>query len=155
MKRAGLILLAGCALAAAAGTMVWRGSAPPAPRPRPAAAATLTGRPRAADPAAGAALFARCAACHSIGRSGVDLDGPNLYGVVGAPVAGRRPRYNYTSALRGFGGTWSFDRLDTWLADPRALVPGTAMVFPGLPDPQDRADLIAYLARQGGRLALP
>lgn len=139
----------------AAGTMVWRGSAPPAPRPKLAATASLTDRLRAADPATGAALFGRCAACHSIGSAGPDRDGPNLYGVVGAPVAGRRPRYNYTSALRAFGGTWSFERLDAWLTDPRALVPGTAMVFPGLPDPQDRADLIAYLARQGGRLAPP
>ena len=101
------------------------------------------------DASAGAAVFRRCAACHTISSSGSDTDGPNLYGVVGAPVAERRPRFAYTAALQRFGGVWDRKRLDAWLANPRRLVPGTAMTFAGLPNPKDRADVIAYLAANG------
>ena len=103
----------------------------------------------AADAGRGAEVFRTCSACHTIGRGGADVDGPNLYGVVGAPVAERRPRYGYTQALRDAGGTWTERRLGAWLTDPAAFAPGTAMGFPGLPDPQERADVIAYLASQG------
>ena len=108
-----------------------------------------------ADPAQGARLFGSCAACHSIGRGGVDLDGPNLYGVVGSPVAGRRPRYAYSAALRRAGGLWTAERLDAWLTRPAAFAPGTNMAFAGLPDPKDRADVIAFLATQQSASALP
>ncbi|TXC70111.1 cytochrome c family protein [Sphingomonas ginsenosidivorax] len=101
------------------------------------------------DAAAGAIVFRRCAACHTITSSGSDTDGPNLYGVVGAPVAERRPRFAYTAALQAAGGVWDTKRLDTWLANPRRMVPGTAMNFVGLQDPKDRADVIAYLAANG------
>lgn len=120
------------------------------------AGAGLAGRLRQADAATGAGLFASsCAACHSVGRYGPDLDGPNLYGVVGGPVAGRRPRYGYTSALRNLGGRWSLERLDAWLTSPKGLVPGTSMPFDGLPDAQERADLIAFLNQQGSNLPMP
>jgi cytochrome c len=101
------------------------------------------------DAQAGAVVFRRCAACHTISSSGPDTDGPNLYGVVGAPVAERRPRFAYTAALQGLGGSWDPKRLDAWLANPRRMVPGTAMNFAGLRDPKDRADVIAYLAANG------
>lgn len=110
----------------------------------PVAAGTAGG-----DASAGAVVFRRCAACHTISRDGSDTDGPNLYGVVGAPVAERRPRFAYTAALQGFGGRWDRKRLDAWLANPRRVVPGTAMAFAGLSDPKDRADVIAYLAANG------
>lgn len=105
--------------------------------------------PGGAGPARGAALFRACSACHTVGPGGSDVDGPNLYGVVGSRIAGRRPRYGYTQALRDAGGTWTPARLDAWLTDPAAFAPGTAMHFPGLPDAQDRSDVIAYLASQG------
>jgi cytochrome c len=98
---------------------------------------------------AGAAVFRRCTACHTIGRDASDTDGPNLYGVVGAPVAERRPRFGYTAGLKSLGGVWTAERLDTWLTNPRRLVPGTTMAFGGLSNADDRANVIAYLAAQG------
>jgi len=108
-----------------------------------------------ADPAAGARLFGRCAACHTVGPGGPDLNGPNLHAVLGAPVAGNSRRYGYTHALRAVGGQWDFARMDAWLQDPQQVAPGTRMVFSGLPSAQDRADLMAYLNRQGSNLPLP
>jgi cytochrome c len=98
---------------------------------------------------AGAAIFRRCTACHTIGRDASDTDGPNLYGVVGAPVAERRPRYGYTAGLKSLGGVWTAERLDTWLTNPRRMVPGTTMAFGGLSNADDRANVIAFLSTQG------
>lgn len=133
-----LLVLAGC-------------GSPPAPVAH-GPAAPIAERLRTADPAAGAVAFRACTACHTIGEGGPDTDGPNLFGVVGGPVAGRRERFAYTSALRAVGGVWDAAKLDAWLTDPQKLAPGTKMAFAGLPDPKQRADVIAYLAAQGGRL---
>ena len=70
--------------------------------------------------------------------------GPDLYGVVGRPVASV-PGFNYSAALKAKGGTWTFDALNTWLTNPRADVPGTAMTFAGIASEKQRADVIAYL----------
>jgi cytochrome c len=96
------------------------------------------------DPAAGQIVFRKCAICHSVdpARKGV---GPLLRGVVGrhsASVAG----YAYSSAMQAADKTWDPPTLDTYLTNPRAMVPGTKMIFPGLPKPEDRANVIAYLA---------
>ena len=58
-------------------------------------------------------------------------------------------------ALKGVGGSWTFDRLDEWLTSPRKFANGTKMTFAGLSNPQDRADVIAYLNAQGSNLPLP
>lgn len=112
--------------------------------PSPTPAALL----RVASPAAGEKVFGQCFACHSIDRYAADRSGPNLFGVIGAPVGQRRPRFPYSGALQAAGGTWTPARMDVWLTNPKAMVPGTAMGFPGLADPLDRADLIAYLQTQ-------
>ena len=145
-------ILAGSAVAIAAVVVGAVGSlSPPSDGAPSATAAAKAGGGSgviAADAGRGAEVFRTCSACHTIGRGGADVDGPNLYGVVGAPVAERRSRYGYTQALRDAGGTWTERRLGAWLTDPAAFAPGTAMRFPGLPDPQERADVIAYLASQ-------
>ena len=110
---------------------------------------SLDQRLATADPVAGEKLFARCSACHVVGETSGDRDGPNLWGIVGHPVASRSPRFAYTSALKRVGGIWSVERLDRWLTNPRAFAPGTAMAFAGLSDPVDRADVIAFLRRNG------
>jgi len=103
---------------------------------------------RVASVAAGGRLFARCAACHTIRRDAPDHDGPNLFGVMGAPVAQSRPRFAYTAALQRVGGRWTPERMDAWLTAPQRFAPGTSMRFPGLSDPLDRADVIAYVQAQ-------
>lgn len=98
----------------------------------------------AADPAKGAAVFDSCRPCHSIEKGGSTVVGPNLWGVVGGPV-GHIEDYDYSEALEDFGGDWQVDRLDAFLEDPQGLVPGSRMVFGGVKNPADRANLIAYL----------
>ena len=56
-----------------------------------------------------------------------------------------KPGFNYSAALKAKGGTWTFDALDPWLANPRKDVPGTLMTFGGVPSQKQRADIIAYL----------
>jgi glucose/arabinose dehydrogenase/mono/diheme cytochrome c family protein len=93
------------------------------------------------DPVRGAGLFrARCALCHI--NAGAGGQGPNLNGVVG-----RRPattRFAYSQALQQLAAPWDRARLDSYLQNPAAEVPGTAMAL-AVPDASDRADLIAYL----------
>lgn len=103
---------------------------------------------RVADAQRGGRLFGPCAACHTVRPGGGDRNGPNLYDVVGKPVASNSPRFAYTGALRSIGGVWTPERLDAWIAAPSAVAPGTSMGFRGMPDPLDRADLIAYLESQ-------
>lgn len=103
---------------------------------------------RIADASRGQRLFGQCAACHTIARGAPDQAGPNLFNVVNSPVAGVSPTFGYTYALKQKGGRWTIPRLHRWLANPRRFVPGTQMLFPGLADPIDRADVIAFLTTQ-------
>ncbi|MEE4537459.1 MAG: cytochrome c family protein [Erythrobacter sp.] len=100
--------------------------------------ADLTG-----DAAAGETVFAQCRTCHLVeeGKNGV---GPSLYGVVGRP-AGSIEGFNYSEANANSGLTWTPEILFEYLEAPREYMPGTRMAYPGLKDPQDRADVIAYL----------
>jgi cytochrome c len=98
----------------------------------------------AADAAKGETVFAACRACHTIEEGAGSMIGPNLWGVVGRPVA-HVDGFNYSEPLKAYGGAWQVDRLDAFLADPQAVVPGSLMVFPGVKNSADRANLIAYL----------
>lgn len=95
----------------------------------------------AGNPAHGAIVFHQCQVCHAIGKN---LVGPSLKGVVGRH-SGIMPGYNYSAANKNSGIVWTEDKLFAYLANPRAYVPGTKMSFAGLHNPQDRADVIAYL----------
>ena len=101
----------------------------------------------AASPERGQEVFLVCRACHTIDEGAAHAIGPNLWGVVGRPVASAGGYDRYTPALSSFGGTWSPERLDRYLRQPMVEVKDTTMVFPGLPDAADRADLIAWLNR--------
>ena len=150
MKPLGWAILAAVLSAGAgAAVLMMAPSAPPVAAVPTTASGSAAAGARSADAGRGGTVFRTCAACHSVGRGGPDVDGPNLYGVVGAPVAGRRPRYGYTQALRDVGGIWTEPRLEAWLTDPASFAPGTAMHFAGLGDAGDRADVIAFLASQG------
>lgn len=97
-----------------------------------------------ASPEHGAQVAKQCAVCHNFKEGQGAKVGPDLYGVVGRKIASQ-PGFNYTAALKGVSGNWTFDELNKWLTDPRAMVPGTAMTFAGLSSEKQRADVIAYL----------
>ena len=98
----------------------------------------------AADPAAGKTVFGKCALCHSIDPAKKNI-GPTLFGVVGRHSASFEG-YTYSPAMKAADKTWDEATLDVYLTKPQALVPGTKMTFAGLPNADDRANLIAYLA---------
>src|SRR5712671_976004 len=97
----------------------------------------------AADVEAGKADFKKCALCHTT-EAGKNKIGPSLFGVIGRKAASL-DNYNYTEGMKQFDHTWDAQTLDTYLADPRATVPGTKMIFPGIKDEKERQDVIAYL----------
>lgn len=99
------------------------------------------------DAAAGAKVFAQCSACHAVGPGAQNNIGPTLNGVVGR-AAGTHPGYRYSSAMRKSGLTWNEDTLAQYLRGPDKIVPGTKMVFPGIANDHDIANLIAYLKQQ-------
>ena len=105
----------------------------------------------AADVAAGEAAFARCKACHTDSNGGPNGIGPNLWGVVGRPVAGHAG-FAYSDAMKAHVGdtaTWTLDALDEFINAPQKIVAGTKMSFAGLRDTPTRVNLIAYLITQG------
>ncbi|HKX08753.1 MAG TPA: cytochrome c family protein [Stellaceae bacterium] len=93
------------------------------------------------DPVRGAQIYQRCQLCHSIEH---DLVGPRHIGLFGRK-AGSIAGYPYSTAMKISGIVWSEDTLNKFLSGPQAFVPGTRMTFTGLPNEQDRADVIAYL----------
>jgi cytochrome c len=108
-----------------------------------------------ADPANGAKVFAKCAACHSITPGGAAGVGPNIYGIMGMPH-GAQPGFAYSSALKSKPGVWDWTNMNAWLKSPRKYAEGTKMTFAGLSNAKDRADLIAYLNQQSASpLPLP
>ncbi|MEO1001010.1 MAG: cytochrome c family protein [Pseudomonadota bacterium] len=98
----------------------------------------------AADPAAGESLWRACRTCHALepGRNGT---GPYLHGVVGRDIAAA-DGFGYSDALTGAEGAWDPETLSAFIEDPRGWAPGTRMAYNGMPDAEDRANLIAYIA---------
>lgn len=96
------------------------------------------------DAEKGKKVFGKCKACHTVDEGGKNRIGPNLFGIVGAPVAGVEG-YKYSEALKAYGGEWTPDRLAAFLAAPKKEVPKTKMGFSGLKKPADQTDIIAYL----------
>ncbi len=113
-----------------------------------AALVASIGAAAAQDAAAGEKVFAKCKVCHQIGESAKNMVGPVLNGVVGRP-AGTYPGYHYSDANKNSGITWDEATLKVYLKDPKAKVPGTKMVFPGLTSDDDIANVIAYLKQFG------
>ncbi|UCH49426.1 MAG: cytochrome c family protein [Betaproteobacteria bacterium] len=104
----------------------------------------IEGRLASADVAAGKNVFLQCAACHVATPGNGATIGPNLWNVVGRPIAGE-PGFEYSESLKQAGGNWEFERLNVYLFDPKLVAPEGRMPFPGIKSPNERAQLIAYL----------
>ena len=112
-----------------------------------AAAMTLNSA-QAQDPAAGERSFAKCKICHRIGEGAKSLVGPELNGLDGRK-AGSVPDFNYSDANKNSGIVWNETTFKDYIKDPRAKVPKTKMVFPGIKDEKEQNDLWAYLKQFG------
>lgn len=108
----------------------------------------------AGDATAGQRLFNQCRACHNANEGGRNGVGPNLYRVYGRP-AGSIEGFRYSAPMRekAAGGlVWNNENLRAYLSDPKAVVPGGSMSFPGFRDNQQNiSDVIAYLRQVGGQ----
>ncbi|MEZ5937155.1 MAG: cytochrome c family protein [Hyphomonadaceae bacterium] len=120
--------------------------------PAPAHALTLEDLPapyNEADLAAGRNAFTRCAACHTLDEGAPDRMGPNLHTVFHRKP-GSKPGFRYSESMKALAAstpleTWTPEELDKWLQDPAGYLPGSAMTFNGISDPEARRDLIAWL----------
>jgi cytochrome c len=106
----------------------------------------LAGAARAdGDASRGEIKFQDCAACHKL-EAGANNVGPSLHGIF-TRKAGELADFRYSPAIKRSGISWSPETLDTFIADPQAMVPGNRMPYAGMAGPEDRADLIAYLQK--------
>ncbi len=97
---------------------------------------------------AGAAGFKKCATCHTADKGGRNGTGPNLYGIVGRKIASH-DGFNYSGALKGKGGEWTWENLIPYIHAPAAAIPGNKMAFAGIKDPGELADLMVYMRSLG------
>jgi len=112
-----------------------------------AAWAGSVGGALAGDAAAGQTIFnQKCKVCHQIGEGAKNFVGPELNGLIGRKT-GSVPDYNYSDANKDSGITWDEAKLKDYLASPKTVIPGTKMIFAGLPKETDRDNLVAYLAQ--------
>lgn len=96
----------------------------------------------------GRRVWTRCASCH-VFEEGVNRVGPSMYGIFGR-TAGSVEGFRYSEANANSGVVWTAETMFEYLENPREYIPGTIMAFPGLRDPQDRVDVIAYMKESGG-----
>lgn len=107
-------------------------------------AALLMDQSRASDEPPVPEAFEPCIACHSYLEDEPLLEAPPLWGVVGRNVASVEG-FDYSPALRSLAGAWDRARLDQFLTNPKAMVPGTQMKLGGIPDPAERAAVLEFL----------
>ena len=110
----------------------------------------------AQDAALGEKVFNKCRACHQIGEGARNLVGPPLNGIVGRK-AGSIEGYAYSDANKNSGITWDEVTLTEYLKNPRAKIPGTKMIFVGIPNEADILNLVAFLKQYNadGKKAAP
>ncbi len=106
--------------------------------------AASTGAGLAQDVEKGANVFKQCFVCHSIGEGAKNKVGPELNGLDGRH-SGSAPGYNYSDANKNSGIVWNETAFKEYIKDPRAKVPGTKMIFPGVKNEQQIDDLWAYI----------
>jgi cytochrome c len=110
---------------------------------------TLTAAAHAqGDVAAGEQSFKKCLPCHAIGPDAKNKVGPELNGLSGRK-AGTIEGYNYSAPNKNSGITWDKETFDKYITDPRAMIQGTKMIFPGIKNEKERENLWAYIAQFG------
>jgi cytochrome c len=97
------------------------------------------------NPERGRQVFQPCRTCHYPEKGFGNYNGPSLFAIFGRKAGTREGFKYYSDTLRNAGFVWTPELLDAWLANSGKMFPGTTMIFVGLPNAQDRADLIAYL----------
>ncbi len=103
-----------------------------------------------ADATAGEAIAKKCAVCHTFDKGGANKVGPNLYGVIDRP-RGSIADFTYSDAIKKLGGNWAPQDIAAFIFNPKAYAPGTRMGFAGLPKPEDRANVLAFLNKQSDK----
>jgi cytochrome c len=106
----------------------------------------------AGDATKGKAAFAKCGICHQVGPNATTLVGPELNGIVGRKAASVKD-YPYSPGMKKLGDegfVWTEANIDKWISDPKAMIPDSpmALAFQGVPNADERADIIAYLKTQ-------
>lgn len=99
------------------------------------------------DAERGRIVFGPCRTCHWPDKGAGHQNGPSLWNIFGRTAGTQEGFAYYSDALKKSGIVWTPEYLDAWLANPATFIPGTSMMTLGVPDPQRRADLIAYLQR--------
>ena len=112
------------------------------------AMAAMAQAAQAQDVAAGEQSFKKCLACHRIGEGAKNLVGPELNGLDGRKAASVEG-YNYSDANKNSGITWNEATFKEYIKDPRAKIPSTKMIFPGIKNEKEVADLWAYVSQFG------
>ena len=97
-----------------------------------------------ADEKKGAQDARICATCHNFKEGAGAKIGPDLWNVVGRPVASF-PGFSYSDSIKKIGGDWTYEKLNDWIKDPKAMASDTKMAFAGEAEAQKRADILAYL----------
>jgi cytochrome c len=113
-----------------------------------AAAATTQAARAEGDVAAGEQVFKKCLPCHSVGPGAKNKIGPELNGLDGRH-SGSAPGYSYSAANKNSGTVWNEKTFEDYIKDPRAKIPGTKMIFPGIKDEKQVDNLWAYLKQFG------
>ena len=112
------------------------------------AAAAMTQAAHAQDAAAGEQSFKKCFPCHSVGEGAKNKVGPELNGLDGRH-SGTAAGYSYSDVNKNSGIVWSEATFMDYIKDPRAKIPGTKMIFPGIKNEKEAGDLWAYLKQFG------
>ncbi|MEQ8587995.1 MAG: cytochrome c family protein [Thalassobaculaceae bacterium] len=105
---------------------------------------TTGGLAQDGDPAEGKKVFRKCQACHTV-QEGKHRQGPSLYGIIGRQAGTADGFKRYSDVMKSYDVVWDEETLSAYLENPREALPGNRMIFVGLKDAQDRADVIAYL----------
>lgn len=100
---------------------------------------------KTASPESGQAVFRQCTACHTADKGGKAGTGPNLWGKLGKEIASSPDFPRYSPAMKNAKGKWDYKNMIEYLHDPKRAIPGNQMAFAGVKNPQQLADLVAYL----------